>query len=209
MDLGFYEVDPEVRKNTEKAIQVFRDLGASVEEVDLGWTADVTTTAMNHLQHIFGHFIQSYYDRHAFSMTSYARAFAEASRNHSGSAYFASLEGAANMYDSFGPIMRNYHVFICPTLAVPAVKADWDQSKDMLEVNGKSLDPWFWLMTYPFNVLSRCPVLAVPSGRAKNGVPTGIQIVGPTYEDITVIRAGLAYEKAFPLFDKPARRPKL
>ena len=36
-------------------------------------------------------------------------------------------------------------------------------------------------MTYPFNMLSRCPVLSVPSGHAENGVPTGIQIVGKTY----------------------------
>ena len=34
-----------------------------------------------------------------------------------------------------------------------------------------------WVMTTPFNTMSRCPVLSVPSGRAANGVPTGIQIV--------------------------------
>ncbi len=208
IDLGFYEVDPEVRKNTETALQVFRDLGATVEEVDLGWTPEVTTTAMNHLSHIFGAFIETYYDRHAYAMTSYAKAFAESARNHSNRAYFASLEGAAAMYSTFGPMMQNHNLFICPTLAVPAVPADWDQSKDKLEVNGKQLDPWFWLMTYPFNTLSRCPVLAVPSGRASNGVPTGIQIVGQTYRDISVIRAGLAYDNAMPRFNTPEARPQ-
>ncbi len=208
LDLGFYEVDQEVRKNTETALQVFRDLGATVEEVDVGWDASVTTTAMNHLAHIFGAFIESYYDRHAYAMTSYARAFAESARNHSAKSFFASLEGAAAMYETFGPIMRKYDVFVCPTLAVPAVPADWDQSRDRLEVNGKSLDPWFWLMTYPFNTLSRCPVLAVPSGRASNGVPTGIQIVGKTYDDVGVIKAGLAYESAVPLYDTAEKRPR-
>jgi amidase len=53
-----------------------------------------------------------------------------------------------------------------------------------------------WVMTTPFNMLSRCPVLTVPSGRAANGVPTGIQIVGRTYSDADVFRAGLAYETA-------------
>ncbi|GAB5470426.1 MAG: amidase [Rhodospirillales bacterium] len=209
MDLGFYEVDAQVRKNTESALRVFQDLGATVEEVDLGWTAEVTTTAMNHLAHIFGAYIESFYDRHAYSMTPYARAFAETARNHPARAYLASLEGAGKMYATFGPIMQRYKAFVCPTLATPAVPADWDQSRDRVEVNGKSLDPWFWLMTYPFNTLSRCPVLAVPSGWSDSAVPTGIQIVGRTYDDIGVIRAGLAYQSAFPLFDSAARRPHI
>ena len=35
-DLGFFEVDEDVRRNTEKALDVFRAAGATVEEVDLG-----------------------------------------------------------------------------------------------------------------------------------------------------------------------------
>jgi len=52
-------------------------------------------------------------------------------------------------------------------------------------------------MTYPFNMLSRCPVLNVPAGYASNGVPCGIQIVGPTYEDPLVFQAAAAYEASF------------
>jgi amidase len=51
-------------------------------------------------------------------------------------------------------------------------------------------------MTTPFNTLSRCPVLSVPSGFAPNGVPTGIQLVGKPYADLDVFQAGCAYEKA-------------
>ena len=51
-------------------------------------------------------------------------------------------------------------------------------------------------LTPPFNIASRCPVLAVPTGVADNGVPTGAQIVGRTYEDVTPFRLGLAYEAA-------------
>ncbi len=208
LDLDFYEVDEQVKQNCLTALQVFEDLGATVEEVSLGWTAEVTTTAMNHLYHIFGAFIEGEYDRYAYAMTSYARAFAEAARNHPSRAYLASLQGAADMYASFGPMMRNFDIFVCPTLAVPAVPADWDETRNLLEVNGKSVDPWLWLMTYPFNAMSRCPVLAVPSGHAGNGVPTGIQIVGKTYDDVGVIKAGLAYESAVPLYDRSSRRPR-
>ncbi len=35
------------------------------------------------------------------------------------------------------------------------------------------------------------------SGRAANGVPTGIQIVGRTYCDADVFQAAVAYEREF------------
>jgi aspartyl-tRNA(Asn)/glutamyl-tRNA(Gln) amidotransferase subunit A len=54
-------------------------------------------------------------------------------------------------------------------------------------------------MTTPFNVLAPCPVLAVPSGiAASNGVPTGIQIVSRTYDDITAFRIGATLEQIRP-----------
>jgi aspartyl-tRNA(Asn)/glutamyl-tRNA(Gln) amidotransferase subunit A len=64
-------------------------------------------------------------------------------------------------------------------------------------------------MTIPFNILSRCPVLSVPSGRAHNGVPTGLQIVGRTYDDETVFRVGAAVELALGLATDPSWRPSL
>src|SRR5436190_19837299 len=41
LDFGYVEVDPEVRKNTLAALEVFRRLGAEVNEVELGWTPQV------------------------------------------------------------------------------------------------------------------------------------------------------------------------
>ena len=51
-------------------------------------------------------------------------------------------------------------------------------------------------MTLPFNLFSRCPVLSVPSGLAANGVPTGVQVVGRTYDDVTAYRVASALEAA-------------
>ena len=51
-------------------------------------------------------------------------------------------------------------------------------------------------MTLPFNMLSRCPVLNVSTGFAGNGMPTGMQIVGRTYDDISVFQVGANYEAA-------------
>ena len=99
--------------------------------------------------------------------------------------------------------------FICPTNGVPAVRADHNPVDPKFFVNGKKVDPENgWIMTYPFNMLHFNPALSVPSGRASNGVPTGIQLVGRTFDDLTVFRAGMAYEAAAPhLFIRPENHP--
>ena len=55
--------------------------------------------------------------------------------------------------------------------------------------------------------MSRCPVLNVPSGFADNGVPTGVQIAGRTYDDVTSFRLGAALERERPWLDVAERRP--
>ncbi len=209
-DLGFFEVDPEVRANTERALEVFRGLGATVEEVDVGWDAGTLEAGLKYLKHIFGTLIGKSLHQHGDDMTSYARAFAEASRNSTAADYFGTLEVAGEMYKTLGPILEKHQLLICPTTALPAVAADFDQSKDQVVINGKPVNPMLgWVMTTPFNTMSRCPVLSMPSGRAANGVPTGIQLVGRTYRDQDVFRAALDYEAAEPWFDTGERRPDL
>lgn len=197
VDLGAYEVDPEVRKNTLAALDVFRSLGAEVEEVDLGWGPEVLQAGLAYLTHLFGASLAKLLAEQGNQMTTYARRFAEDGAASKATDFVASLDVAGRMYMTLGPLLERYNVLICPTNALPAVPADHDQSKDEVRINGKVVNPSLgWVMTTPFNTMSRCPVLSVPSGHASNGVPTGIQIVGRTYCDADVFRAGMAYEAA-------------
>ncbi len=211
-DLGFYEVDPEVRRNTEAALDIFRSLGATVEEVRLSWTHEVLDAALVYLEHLFGTYIaEKSLKQHRDVLTDYARAFAEKGLERTPSDFLWTLEVAGRTYDEFGPLMENYDVLVCPTNALPAVPADFEQSNDGLQINGKDVNPMLgWVMTAPFNMLSRCPVISVPSGHASNGVPTGIQIIGKTYCDEDVIRAAMAYEtEAGPWYAGKGSRPSL
>ncbi len=198
MDLGFFRVDREVQKNTLAALDVFRSLGAEVHEVDLGWTSEALEAGLDYLKHLFGAALSRLLKEHGSKMTSYARAFAKEGQKSSAVEFVRTLDVANKMYSTLGPLLEQYNVLICPTTALPAVPADYDQSKDDVKINGKvTIDPALgWVMTTPFNTMSRCPVITMPSGRAKNGVPTGIQIVGPTYSDATVFQAAMAYETA-------------
>jgi aspartyl-tRNA(Asn)/glutamyl-tRNA(Gln) amidotransferase subunit A len=141
-------------------------------------------------------------------MTTYAVAFAEQLQLESPQDFVRGLKLEGEIYASLGSLLENYDVLICPTQAVPALKADDDYVGHGPTVNGKELaNVWDAVMTLPFNIASQCPVLSVPSGFAANGVPTGLQIVGRTYDDTTVFAAAAAFEAERPWLDEPARRP--
>ncbi|MEZ5913160.1 MAG: amidase [Paracoccaceae bacterium] len=197
VDLGLFEVDAEVRRNTEAALDVFRALGATVEMVDPGFPQAMMGAALDYLEHIFGAYIGQYLAEHGDLMTSYARLFGERGIKSSASRYLQSLEVAGEAYARFGPMLERHDLFVCPTIATTGVPADFDYATGQIAINGKPVSPMLgWALTPPFNMLSRCPVLSVPSGQAANGVPTGIQLVGKTYADRDVMRAGMAYEAA-------------
>ncbi|MEX0305453.1 MAG: amidase family protein, partial [Leisingera sp.] len=197
MDLGFFEVDPEVRAATAGAIQTLKDLGAQTEEIRLPWDWDVIQAALTHLRALFGTSIAPDSNAGWFRMTPYAREFARAGLDVSSSAHLEAVNVAGRMGQEFGALMENFDLLVCPTTAIPAVRADFDHSQEPLEINGQQVEPMLgWVMTAPFNMLSSCPVLSLPAGRAASGVPIGVQFAGQPYDENAVFRAGLSYEAA-------------
>ena len=198
IDFGYVEVEADVRQNTLRAMEVFRSLGARVEEVDLGWTAEVDHDAMHWYNMMnFGRQTIWHAKDNAALMTDYALKFAEAaSRNSTLDDVHKPWARTHQMYQTLGPVLASHDVFICPTNNAPAVRAGHDPWDPNFTVNGKKADAEYgWVMTHPFNMLHNCPVLAVPSGHAATGIPTGIQIVGRTWDDARVFKAALAFEK--------------
>ncbi len=55
--------------------------------------------------------------------------------------------------------------------------------------------------TYPFN-LSGHPAATVRAGLSANGLPAGLQIIGPRYRDDLVLQASYAYEQMRPWNDE-------
>jgi amidase len=199
MDLGYRQISAEVRRNTLAALDVFRSLGCILEEVDLGWTTDVDLASMHWYNTMhFGRQTVWWKTTHSHLMTDYALKFADAVERMTGvDDVHVAWETANAMYEKLGPVLAAHEVFICPTLSVPAIKADHDPWDDDFRINGVKVDPEFgYALTHQFNMLHNCPVMAVPSGFAPNKVPTGIQLVGRTHDDARVFRMALAYENA-------------
>src|SRR5262249_30386082 len=87
---------------------------------------------------------------------------------------------------------RGCRALLCPTVFTTAIPADLDITRErQVRIEGTAVDSYLgWVGTPPFNLLSRYPALAVPTGRAANGVPTGRQFAAPPYQE------GVAFEIA-------------
>jgi aspartyl-tRNA(Asn)/glutamyl-tRNA(Gln) amidotransferase subunit A len=210
LDLGGYRVDDEVVRNTLEAAEALREAGAIVEEVDVGWDLEeIVLAARIHFGAIFGAEIGEVAAEHRELMTEYALAFADEAAAVRPGAFLDGLRLEVRIYEQLGKLLRRYRALICPTIAVTGMPAG-DDYLGQTRQDGGPLDRQFdALMTVPFNICSRCPVLAVPSGLASNGVPTGIQIVGRTFDDVAVFRIGAALERVRPWLDSPERRPRI
>ncbi len=96
--------------------------------------------------------------------------------------------------------METRELLILPTVAVPPFPVEQPYPT---EINGKSLDnytQWFFL-TYGIT-LTALPVISVPCGFTKSGLPVGLQIVGRRRQEVMVLRAAAAFEAAAPWADK-------
>jgi len=205
LDLGFMEVDASVLDNTLAALDTLRGLGAEVDEVELGWDESIITAAHAHWAHGWAATLDELLDSHRDDLCDYSVWFIENARRSTRREHLQSIETAVRMYDRLGPLLDEYDLFVCPTLMTTGVPNDSTWPENEVEINGRTVhaSEEYWNSTYPFNMLSRCPVMSLPSGLAANGVPTAVQFVARSYDDQRAFSAALAFEQAF---ERPAWR---
>lgn len=200
IDLGFYQIDDDVRANMLAALDHLRDCGCVVEEVELGWTEEIYL-AWKTINALRGSAARNVDDleRWREQMADYTVDWLELAAAVTSDDVVAAYEVHVDMYRRLGPLLEDCGAFICPTNAIPSIEAERSPLDFDLRINGEPAHPVVaeaWWMTYPFNMLSQLPVMSVPSGFAANGVPTGIQIVGRSYDDARVFAIASALESA-------------
>ena len=78
IDLDYFEIDPAIRRNTERTLDVLRGLGATVEAVDFGWSAAIDRSSQDYLDHIFGGYIGGFVDTDPSLASEWAKYCADA-----------------------------------------------------------------------------------------------------------------------------------
>ncbi len=202
IDLGSWEIDEDVAANTRAAAEALEAAGAIVEEVKLPWSLDrLMSAARRHFAAIFGAYITEVCDAAPDLVTDYAMSWADDVRSLIGEpgAFLHGLDMEGELWMPLGELYETYEALICPTWAVVGIPAGDSLIGQLFPDGGPNDRQFACYMTTPFNAFSACPVLAVPSGIApSNGVPTGIQIVARTYDDVTAFRIGAALERVRP-----------
>jgi aspartyl-tRNA(Asn)/glutamyl-tRNA(Gln) amidotransferase subunit A len=95
-------------------------------------------------------------------------------------------------------LMQRYDLVVTPAVAVPAFDA---RPAGHTPFNSESMLGWT-PFSYPFN-LTQQPACTIPCGLTSDGLPIGMQIVGPMFADALVLRAARAYETTRPI-QRPA-----
>ena len=94
---------------------------------------------------------------------------------------------------------QRYDLLVTPMMPVPALPVGQDLNDPAIERSWIDWSPF----SYPFN-MTRQPAATVPCGLTRDGLPIGLQIVGPLYAEDRVLRAARAFEQT-----QPERRPTL
>jgi aspartyl-tRNA(Asn)/glutamyl-tRNA(Gln) amidotransferase subunit A len=192
-DLGYAEVDGEVAGLVAESVKRFTELGATVVEASPGfedpiWAGD---------QYLWAGAANRAYprldemrDKMDPGFVQAVEMLAERTLFDSAKARLVRLETAATMGRFFG----EYDLLVTPTMAGTAFGLDRTERP-----YGPSLA---WSpFTYPFNLTGE-PAITVPCGWSQDGLPVGLQIVGPRFTEGQVLRAAAAFEAAQPWSDR-------
>jgi len=97
-------------------------------------------------------------------------------------------------YETLRRLFEAYDFLVLPAAQVFPFDAalHWPHS-----VGGRDMDSYHrWMEAVIYATMAGLPALAVPAGFGAQGLPAGLQIIGPTQADLAVLQIGHAYDQA-------------
>jgi aspartyl-tRNA(Asn)/glutamyl-tRNA(Gln) amidotransferase subunit A len=202
--LGYFKkLHPDVEAATKKAAQSFADMGAIVEEAEPGF-ADPYEMIMTLWGAVSAMIVNAAPESDRKKMDPGFLAMADLGKDYSLADYLDAYTARQDLAIAMARFHEKYDLLLTPQMATPAIEAGRVTPSD-----GSYGDNWLnWSpYTYPFN-LTQQPAASVPCGYSSDGLPIGLQIVGPARQDHLVLRAARAFESAHPWATLDAPRQK-
>lgn len=186
------DAQDEMAASIDAAAATLRDLGATVEEVEMPplseFAAINRVILLSEAYAIHEEWLQerpgdyAHFTRERLLPGAFMRA------TH----YVQALRHREKMKHAFDEMMRSYDaVLTASSMQVPCRIDDVPEVERTYSRQSRT----------PFNVIGN-PALVVPSGFDKDGLPLSIQIAGRAFDEATVYRIGHAYEQATRWFEK-------
>ncbi|KAA5834231.1 amidase [Saccharopolyspora hirsuta] len=193
LDLGFdIAVHPDIARAVTDAARVFEDLGAVVEQADPGITDPVAdfhvlwfSGAAKSVEHLTA--------EQRELLDPGLHEICQQGLTYSAQDYLEATNTRMLLGQRMGAFHQTYDLLLTPTVPIPPFEAGCEVPPGSAEPRWTSWTP----LTYPFNMTQQ-PAASVPCGQTEDGLPIGLQIVGPRHADATVLRAARAFEQARP-----------
>ena len=101
--------------------------------------------------------------------------------------------------------LRDYDLLLCPAAATTAftqnqVGERWER---MIPVNGKPQPTTTQMFWAGYSGMAFLPSTVAPIGIASDGLPVGVQIIGPQYGDLTCLKFAQLIEREYHAFQPP------
>ncbi|WP_296015516.1 amidase [uncultured Agrobacterium sp.] len=181
-------LDDEVRDAVTSAARLFEAAGAIIVPVEPVLTRDMLDGLDDFWRARFWGDMVALSDERRATILPYILDWASKGAEVSGSRAVFGFNQTMEMRKSCGRLMRKVDAVISPTNPIVSYPADWASP-----TNDPQLPFEHIAFTVPWN-MSEQPASSINCGFSKSGMPIGLQIVGPRYEDLFVLKLSKAFE---------------
>ena len=210
----FMDVDlqPEVREAVQNAIKTFESLGATVDEISLPHSLNgiqvyyivATSEASSNLQRYdgirYGFRAKDVKNLEDVYVRSRSEGFGDEVKRRIMLGTFSLSSGLYDEFfgkatkvrtlicNEFDNVFKDYDLILGPTTTTAAFGFG-EKTDDPIAMYMNDL------LTIPMN-LAGVPAMSIPGGFTKDGLPVGIHLVAPRFDEETLYQAGYAFEQA-------------
>lgn len=189
-DMGYAQrVDPEVAQAVRRAAAQFSALGFEVEEADPGVSYPLETF-LSLFRPGFAYTLRNMSEAQLEQIGPALQEVVSKGREVSVLSYLAAQDQRRSLARQLQHFHARYPLLLTPSVSVPAFKAElWTPFSDLEDM--RAWTPFLSL----FN-LTQQPAISLPCGLHSQGLPIGLQIVGPRFADAEVLAAAALYEES-------------
>jgi Asp-tRNA(Asn)/Glu-tRNA(Gln) amidotransferase A subunit family amidase len=196
--LGYARVQKEVMALVEDAVNCFEGMGYRVELWD-GEMPDVGDTWSDLINLDLYSRLRTILDDNREKIGKTLVKALDQVKSFSIDDHIKAQEARTELNQIMAKLFEQFDLLLTPTMPTEAFAA---KGPPPAEIDGHPI-PLLGAVafTYPFN-LSGHPAASVPAGLTVNGLPAGLQIIGPRHRDDLVLQASYAYEQERPWNDR-------
>lgn len=191
-DLGYVDVAPDIAACTRKAVEKLQDLGATVEEIDPGFDSPLevfNTLWFAGASQVLERLDMEQQDKLDPGFLDITRRGADISLRD----YLAACRAREQLTATMQLFHQHYDLLVTPTLPLSPFEAGHN-----VPPNGPYREWMEWTpFSYPFN-LTQQPAASLPCGLDNQGLPVGLHLVGPRFQDLKVLQVARLLEQHLP-----------